>query len=68
MSAVPRLRHLGFGFSTMFIGSENRNYATVAPHDMSDLSSIQFLILAVSRRFGALEELVKVKTEDLSRS
>lgn len=35
---------------------------------MSDLLNIQFLILAISWRFEALEKLVKVKTKDFTRS
>jgi len=34
-------------------------------HDILDLLNIQFLILAVSWRFEALEKLVKVKTRPL---
>ena len=38
----------------------------LSPHrDISDLLNIQFLILAVSWRFEALEKLVKVKTRPL---
>lgn len=36
--------------------------------DMYDLLGIQFLILPISWRFEALEELVTVKTHDFSNS
>lgn len=68
MAIVPGLRIIGLEFTTRFVGLKTGVTSLLPCQDVSDLWSIQFLSLAISWRFEALEKLVKVKTKDLSSS